>query len=300
MRASTSDTATRRARRRTRQHRPARVALVSMPYGALERPSLGLGLLQAALRSRSIPCQTHYLGFTFADFIGVDEYVFMSGALPYTAFAGDWSFTAAAFGEAASTGYIDDVLRDIWRLDDDAVRRVLAVRAHAEPFLEHCLRAVDWGGVDVVGFTSTFEQNVASLALARRLKDAHPGLVVAFGGANWEGEMGEELLARFPFVDLVCSGEADESFPAAVEAIAAGTLTRRRRRPGASQRWRARATTPPPDVHGPWTACRSPTSTTSSPRPKPAAAAAPSSLGCSSRHRAAAGGGPSSTAPSAA
>ena len=47
-----------------------------------------------------------------------------------------------------------------------------------------------------------------------------PGTAIAFGGANWEGEMGQELHRSFPFVDIVCSGEADESFPArAVEPL---------------------------------------------------------------------------------
>ncbi|MEM9141319.1 MAG: RiPP maturation radical SAM C-methyltransferase, partial [Pseudomonadota bacterium] len=43
-----------------------------------------------------------------------------------------------------------------------------------------------------------------------------------FGGANWEGEMGKALFQRFPFVDHVCQGEADESFPALVAALARG------------------------------------------------------------------------------
>jgi hypothetical protein len=34
--------------------------------------------------------------------------------------------------------------------------------------------AIDRGGYDAVGFTSTFEQNVASLALARAIKASFP------------------------------------------------------------------------------------------------------------------------------
>jgi ribosomal peptide maturation radical SAM protein 1 len=77
--------------------------------------------------------------------------------------------------------------------------------------------------VDVVGFTSTFEQNIASLALAKRLKAAHPGIINVFGGANWEGEMGEELVSQFSFIDVACSGEADDSFPAVIETLTRGT-----------------------------------------------------------------------------
>lgn len=201
-----------------------RVLLVSMPYAALDRPALGLGLLQARLYQDGVDCDTAYLGFAFADFVGLADYVWISSELPYTAFAGDWAFTAALYGEdrQRDAGYIQRVLRAEWHLDDDAVRRVLRVRAYCEPFLRHCLERVSWGDYEIVGFTSTFEQNIASLALARRVKAAHPGTTIVFGGANWEGEMGAELHRRFGFVDFVCGGEADESFPALVSALARG------------------------------------------------------------------------------
>src|SRR5262245_43056721 len=186
-----------------------------MPFAALDRPALGLSLLKARLTAESIACDVRYPAFAFADFIGAEEYLWLHCGLPYTAFAGDWTFTADLHGtdDARDTAYIDEILRRTWRLDEQTVARVLHARAYCKPFLEHCLTAYDWECYDIVGFTSTFEQNIASLALARRLKDAHPDLLIVFGGANWEGEMGEELHRRFPFVDVVCSGEADDSFP---------------------------------------------------------------------------------------
>src|SRR5262249_2140728 len=75
-----------------------------------------------------------------------------------------------------------------------------------------------WSAYDIVGFTTTFNQTMASLALARRLKERFPGLCVVFGGANCEGEMGLQLHKSFPFVDFVFSGEADVSFPEFVHA----------------------------------------------------------------------------------
>jgi ribosomal peptide maturation radical SAM protein 1 len=201
-----------------------RVLLVSMPYAALERPALGLSLLKPALRQRGVLCDVRYLAPVFADFVGLEEYFWIHAGLPYTAFAGDWAFTASLYGErtAEDRRYIDEVLRGTWRLDEAAIARVLRIRAYCEPFLDHCLRAMPWDGYDVVGFTSTFEQNLASLALARRLRQAFPKLRIAFGGANWEDEMGLELHRRFPFVDYVCSGEADESFPSLLESVATG------------------------------------------------------------------------------
>jgi radical SAM superfamily enzyme YgiQ (UPF0313 family) len=98
----------------------------------------------------------------------------------------------------------------------------MSARGHVGPFLQACLeefRVVDY---HIVGFTTTFEQNLASLALSRLIKDIWPDKVIVFGGGNCEGEMGRELHRSFPWVDYVCSGEGERSFPQLVEAIAAG------------------------------------------------------------------------------
>ncbi len=200
------------------------VLLASMPFAALDRPALGLGLLQAELRERGLECETRYLSFAFADCIGVDDYLWVHRGLPYTAFAGDWAFTESLYGARpeADAGYVRRVLHREWRLGAEDVARLMRVRSWCEPYLRHCLDAVPWGDYDVVGFTSTFEQNIASLSMARRVKAAHPHVAIAFGGANWEGAMGRELHRRFPFVDFVLSGEADRSFPALVAALGNG------------------------------------------------------------------------------
>src|SRR5213075_59060 len=85
-----------------------------------------------------------------------------------------------------------------------------------------CLQSYDWSAYKIVGFTSTFQQNLASLALAGRIKQRHPEVLIAFGGSNCEGEMGVELHRQFSFLDVVCSGEGDLNFPEFVERIAGG------------------------------------------------------------------------------
>jgi ribosomal peptide maturation radical SAM protein 1 len=200
-----------------------RVMLLSMPWHALERPSLGLSLLRAALERDGHDCEVRYLGFDFADSIGIDDYLWVHGALPYTAFAGDFVFTEALYGErpGADDAYLADVWLGEWQRTMAEWDRLRRIRSRVQPFLEHCDR-LPWGDYDLVGFTSTFEQNVASLALAKRVAEAHPEVLIAFGGANWEGEMGEALHRRFDFVDVAASGEADLSFPALVSALSDG------------------------------------------------------------------------------
>jgi ribosomal peptide maturation radical SAM protein 1 len=210
-----------------------KILLLSMPFGALERPALGLSLLKTRLQEVGIGCDVRYLSFTFADLIGAEDYLWISSALPYIAFAGDWSFSEALYGARAEAdaGYIEKVLRKTWRIDDESIARIKRIRALTSPFLNYCLESIPWEEYAVAGFTSTFEQNLASLALAKRIKAAHPAVILVFGGANWEAEMGQELHRRFEFVDYVCPGEADESFPALARLLLGQTRARARNLP---------------------------------------------------------------------
>ena len=201
-----------------------RVFLLSMPFGALERQALGLSLLKARLAEEGVTCDLRYLAFAFAEMLGTEEYYFLSSDIPHTAYAGEWIFARALYGDAerSPNRYIQDILQGLWQLDGETVSRVSAARALAEPFMEYCVESIPWEKYAVVGFTSTFEQNLASLALAKRIKALHPRIKVVFGGANWEEEMGLALHERFDFVDYVCSGESEESFAALVRHLLRG------------------------------------------------------------------------------
>jgi ribosomal peptide maturation radical SAM protein 1 len=198
------------------------VLLVSTPFGSLDRPALGLGLLQAQLERQGVHCWTRHLGFDFADRVGADEYRWLAGEVPYTSFAGEWVFAASLSPGLDGAAYVREVLRGTWGLDERAVARVLRVRRAVEPFLAACVASPGWRDVDVVGFTSTFAQNVASLALATRLKARYPHLVTVIGGANVEGEMGRAIHAAYRAIDVVVSGEGDLTLPAVVDALGSG------------------------------------------------------------------------------
>jgi len=282
-----------------------KVLLLSMPMGALERPSLGLSLLKARLDETGVECDVRYLTFAFAEFIGQGNYQWMCYELPYTAFAGDWSFTQALYGERPELEqeYIQKILREVWQLTDEDIRRILYIRSMVSHFLDHCMAAVSWSDYAIVGFTSTFEQNIASLALAKRIKEAYPKISIVFGGANWEAGMGHELHRRFSFVDYVCSGEAEESFPALVQRIRARTPMnggRARYRASSIATVSANPSQPAvPILFVKWTLCRCRISATILTTSASARSLLRLRLRCSSRRHGAAGGEPSRTALSA-
>lgn len=206
-----------------------KVALICMPFAAYDYPSIGISLLQAALRRDKIVCDIYYLNLPFASRIGCKTYYALGILSPTTSLSGDWLFARDLFGAdpGRDRAYVEKVLKAEFRhyFGAGTVRRLLEVREEVDHFLDECLDGVPWAKYDVVGFTSSFQQNVASLALAKRVKQAFCAKTIAFGGANCEGEMGVELHRQFPFVEFVCSGEGDRAFPELVRRIASGEDT---------------------------------------------------------------------------
>jgi ribosomal peptide maturation radical SAM protein 1 len=202
-----------------------RVLIAEMPFLPLERPALGPAILKRGLNERGMACDLKLFHYRFADLIGVDLYQRFANGTPTHDLAGDWVFTRALYGEGARPA--EDFERYArgsapQYYDPGFFLQVEYCRETAERFVAECLAAVPVGRYDIIGFSSTFQQNIASLALAKRLKQREPGVIIVFGGSNCEDEMGAELHRGFPFVDYVCSGESDETFPRLVRAIREG------------------------------------------------------------------------------
>jgi ribosomal peptide maturation radical SAM protein 1 len=203
------------------------VLLVSMPFMDIDRPSIQLGLLKAICTQHGFPARTLHANLDFAARIGAERYRLLSEHRGHM--IGDWLFSPAAFGDSApdmAGALPSDVaadLTDLGALPADVRAMLLQIRdADVPAYLDHLLDTVPWSDVGVVGFTSTFQQNAASFALARRLKDQNPGLVTVFGGANFDGEMGLELVRAIDCIDYAVIGEGDAAFPALLAALASG------------------------------------------------------------------------------
>jgi ribosomal peptide maturation radical SAM protein 1 len=183
-----------------------------MPFGPVTRPSLAPGLLKSELGAIGVSAHVENLALSFAGLIGDEAYMYLTDHVPPELLAGEWVFSSCLFGDdpARTDAYERLARSSTYRADVELIRHA---QSRAGDFLRHCLASVDWHAYDVVGFTTTFAQNVASLALAVRVKQLHPSSVVVFGGANCEGEMALGLHRSFPFVDLVCAGEADLTLP---------------------------------------------------------------------------------------
>src|SRR4051794_22588110 len=203
-----------------------KIALINMPFSVANRSALGISLLQAGVRNRGIDCDLFYFNLRFAARTGLKDFTAVAYGMIEESMAGEWVFRDEVFGEATGRAqkYLEDIpLKKFSQFFSfESVMSLLKLKEAAHDFIEDCLTAKDWGSYAIIGFTSTFQQNLASLALAKRIKEKHPHVLIAFGGSNCEGEMGIELHREFSFIDLACSGEGDLNFPEYVERLAKG------------------------------------------------------------------------------
>jgi ribosomal peptide maturation radical SAM protein 1 len=202
------------------------VMFVSMPFMDADRPAIQLGLLKSIATAAGFPAHTVHANLAFAARVGADRYrrlVEHRGCL-----VGEWLFAGQAFGDAAPDPRAEllDVFAEELRfgLSPRESRQWLrTLRDEVVPaYLDDMVATHDWSALSVVGFSSSFQQNTASIALARRLKARHPKLVTLFGGANFDGEMGPELVRAVPCIDVAVVGEADDALPALLSRVAAG------------------------------------------------------------------------------
>src|SRR5919106_1165416 len=185
-----------------------KVLLLSMPFVSLSRPALGLSLLKAQLEKDGFFCRVGYPNLFLAERAGIEAYQLIDEHLSQALFAGEWLFSQWLFpGQMEERTYLSTVRHHSG--GNGHFETFIGLRSQIGAFLDDCIERYDIGSYDLVGFTSTFQQNVGSLALARRIKERFPRIITAMGGANCEGAMGLELSRSFEWIDFIFSGEAD-------------------------------------------------------------------------------------------
>jgi ribosomal peptide maturation radical SAM protein 1 len=215
--------------------RPLNVALVSMPFMSVFRPSIQIGLLKAIAVQQGCSVSNYHFYLDFAHRIGWRLSNLFSERRGHW---GDWIFSLAAFGDQAPDQehrLLEILAPEVELLQEDLnqreegrpardVREILkGLRTQEAPdFVADLSKNIPWHNFQVIGFTSTFQQNVASIALASAIKKLYPHVVIVFGGANFEGEMGFEFVRSMPAIDYGFSGEADEAFPEFLQALSEG------------------------------------------------------------------------------
>jgi magnesium-protoporphyrin IX monomethyl ester (oxidative) cyclase len=204
-----------------------KILMISMPWQGLDTPSSALGILGQCVRKNApdwtvdelyvnLRWAEHLMresdgSITSADYENVASQVFHG--------VGDWVFTPALYDVDA---YRADEFADFLRQRDIDAAVPVEMQRHARAFIRDLAAEIAADPPDVVGFTSTFMQNVPSLALAKELKGLAPGVLTVMGGSNCDGPQGPALHRNFGQLDFVVSGEGERALPALLKAIAKG------------------------------------------------------------------------------
>lgn len=196
------------------------VLLLNMPFANLSWPNLGLSLMKSALASRGMACDLASPCFDFAERVGLDLYSWIADNFAFV-LGGEYLFAKDFFGDRIPP--IDAFWKNVvlWTetLTEEDFRDFRFVGDAVTPFLDEYCDSISWQRYRIVGFTVSYQQTLASLALARRIKARHPGITIVFGGAACESSMGGALFRFFPEIDAVFLGEADETFPQVVARL---------------------------------------------------------------------------------
>jgi len=201
-----------------------RVTLATLPWQTLHWPSSAVSVLDTVLSGIGWRVTQFYGNLVFAEQLlassaatGLtpdDYHAICDSGYPHG--VGEWIFTSALY----QPHWRQDEFRKF--LDERGYEHTdAALRLHeqAPSFVEQCAQRILDTQPHLVGLTSTFEQNVPSLAVAAALKRLQPDLQIVMGGANCDGPMGAAIHRNFPQIDLVVRGEGERPVRELAEAL---------------------------------------------------------------------------------
>lgn len=204
------------------------VVLVNMPFGGAFNPALGLSILSQQLKIREIKHQTMYYSLSLANIIGARRYQLISEFYPDSSMLlGEWIFSQSLFGPSEPPSIFHapkfEMARNYVNYPDispaSLIQDAVKIGQTADDFIKKCAADILLRRPKIVALASMFQQNVASISLAKQLKSLAPEIRVVMGGANCEGIMGAGLCELFPYLDYVVSGAGEVSFVTLCEAI---------------------------------------------------------------------------------
>ena len=202
-----------------------KISLINMPFAALNLPSIGLTQIQSVVNEQfgeRVSVEICYANQDFGRYLGVDPYGFIaSGMESHNSGLGEWFFRQAAFPELPDN--LDRYFKRYFPHHNEQTRMyrtfIEEKKAQFDIVLSQIIEKYRLTESKIVGFTSMFTQNLASFALARRIKNLNTEVLIIMGGANCESPMGQILIENLGFLDFTFSGPALISFPKFVEHL---------------------------------------------------------------------------------
>jgi len=204
------------------------VLLISMPWGPIMEPSLGLSILKSVLIKNGIKCKVIEAPMRLLKWLKYPT---------YHEYARFWALNDFLFTHAFEPILSSEQIKLVQRICQDdlslsvnyfkkmnpadkATDKIVCLRQEIIPrFLDELMDEIDFGQYSMVGFTCQFDQTWASLALAKRIKQKYPKLPLIFGGYAVADPVGIALQKIFPEIDVIAYGDGEPIIIPLVEAI---------------------------------------------------------------------------------
>ncbi len=209
-----------------------KISLVNMPFANIELPSIALTQIRSIVQNQfpgKVSIDIVPLNHDFAKYLGTDRYRYVSTSMQALyAGLGDWFFRQQAFPHLPDN--TEKYLRRyFWGKTEDeqhVKEMIQQKRPGLDEYMDQLITEYELDKAQVLGFTSTFMQNAASFALAKRMKQRNPEVLVVMGGANCEFPMGKVIAEQVEYVDFAFSGPALKSFPEFLRHCMDGDLSK--------------------------------------------------------------------------
>jgi len=192
----------------------ANTLLIVPPFAGIDRPSLGVHLLQGCAREAGFAVAVLYANILFAAELGEKKYCGICYGST-TDLTGEQIFSPCGFegNVPVETGAASHFKRSCQAELHFEQTELTALQLIAAEWVESLATSLADRGFTTVGCTTTFEQTAASIAILKKIKEKAPTTVTILGGANAEGDMASGLLSLNTSVDYIFSGESEKSFP---------------------------------------------------------------------------------------
>jgi ribosomal peptide maturation radical SAM protein 1 len=197
--------------------------LVVPPFANVAYPALGPSILTTACRKRGIHASVFYANLSFAASIGFRLYQTIALSSLRNMF-GEAIFRPLAFDCQPKSLFREGIVEPIFSKEkhisisgeaDHCLGKIEIsfYLNEAETFIRNCVQTILNRQPKIVGFSSVFQQNLSSIALARQLKRLQPEILTVLGGGNASQPMGAAIATVTDAFDFIFSGEADFEFP---------------------------------------------------------------------------------------
>lgn len=194
--------------------------ILSMPFVAVNQPTMGVSVLKNALNKSGVKTDAHYPCIPFSVSLPTGLYDWF-GSNVYNRI-GDYFFSEIIFGkDDYREKKMIDTLCELYENNrfphcegveniDRFIEYIPTLRNITQSIVKQVVNLVkQHTNIKIVCCSATFVQLFPSLAVMKEIKNELSEVITIIGGCECEGEAAGEIVRNFDFIDYACSGEGD-------------------------------------------------------------------------------------------